>query len=84
MISTMPIEGLCDLLEHTDDCFSKAALAIDYVVNFHPFIEGNKRTAFELAVALLRKGGFKLEDNRETFDFIRKVASEQMKRGVNI
>ncbi len=74
VINPMAVEGLCDRLEYCEDCFSKAALAIDYVVNFHPFMEGNKRTAFELAVALLQKGGYCLDDDMETFVFIKEVA----------
>ena len=58
VISPMAIEGFCDRIEMCEDCFSKAALAIDYIADFHPFFEGNKRTAFELAVALLKKGGY--------------------------
>ena len=70
----MTVEGLCDRLEYCEDCFSKAALAIDYVVNFHPFMEGNKRTAFELGVRLLRAGGYKPNNDQETLDFIKEVA----------
>lgn len=68
------IQGFCDALEYYPNSISKAALAIDYIANFHPFVEGNKRTAFEVAVALLRKGGLELNDDDETFNFIKDVA----------
>lgn len=74
LINPMAIEGFCDRLEFCSDCFSKAAMAIDYIANFHPFVEGNKRTSFELAVRLLRIGGYELDDTEETYRFIRDVA----------
>ncbi len=75
VLSPMAIEGFCDRVEMCEDCFSKAALAIDYIADFHPFFEGNKRTAFELAVTLLKKGGYRLNDDEKTFRFIKDVAS---------
>lgn len=80
VISPMALQGFCDRLEYCEDCFSRAAMAIDYIANFHPFVEGNKRTAFELAVTLLRRGGFEPEDNEATFLFIRAVASGEYDR----
>lgn len=74
LISPMAIEGFCDRLEYCPDCFSKAAMAIDYIANFHPFVEGNKRTAFQLAVAILRIGGYEPNDDEETFAFIKDAA----------
>lgn len=74
IISPMAIEGLCDRIERCPDCFSKAAAAIDYIANFHPFVDGNKRTAFQLAVAILRAGGYELDDCDETFLFMKDVA----------
>ena len=75
VISTAAIDGLCDRIMDCPDWISKAAMAIDYIANFHPFVEGNKRTSFELAVRLLRNGGLELDDNHETYLFIRDVAS---------
>ena len=74
LLNSSGIEGFCNKIEYCPDCFSKAATAIDYIANFHPFIEGNKRTAFQLAVAILRTGGYELNDNEETFLFIKDVA----------
>lgn len=74
IISPMAIEGLCDRIERCPDCFSKAAAAIDYIANFHPFVDGNKRTAFQLAVAILHADGYELDDCDETFLFMKDVA----------
>lgn len=75
VINPMAVDGFCDRVGYCPDCFSKAALAIDYIANFHPFVEGNKRTAFQVALALLRKGGFEFDDDIETYRFIRDVAA---------
>ena len=45
------------------------------IANFHPFVEGNKRTALQIAIRLLRNGGYELDDDDETYLFIRDVAS---------
>ncbi len=74
IISPMAIEDLCDRIERCPDCFSKAAVAIDYIANFHPFVDGNKRAAFQLAVAILRASGYELDDCDETFLFMKDVA----------
>lgn len=75
VISSAAIDGLCDRIMDCPDWFSKAAVAIDYIANFHPFVEGNKRTAFQLAIALLRNGGYELDDDTATASFIIEVAS---------
>lgn len=74
VISSAAIDGLCDRIEYCSDCFSKAAVAIDYIANFHPFVEGNKRTSFEVTVRLLAHSGYALDDNEKTYRFIREVA----------
>ena len=75
VISSAAIDGLCDRIMDCPDWFSKAAVAIDYIAKFHPFVEGNKRTAFQLAIALLRNGGYELDDDTATASFIIEVAS---------
>ena len=81
LINDAALDGLCDRLDYCRDCFERAALAIDYIANFHPFVEGNKRTSFEMAVRLLRIEGFELDDNHDTYLFIRDVASGLYDRG---
>lgn len=81
LINDAALDGLCDRLDYCKDCFERAALAIDYIANFHPFVEGNKRTSFEMAIRLLRIEGHELDDNHETYLFIRDVASGLYDRG---
>ena len=76
----MAIEGFCDRLEYCPDCFSKAAMAIDYIANFHPFVEGNKRTSLQLALCFLKMEGYELDDTEETYRFIRDVAAGKYDR----
>ena len=80
VVNPMAFESFCDWIELCPDCFSKAALAIDYIANFHPFVEGNKRTAFQLALALLRGGGYEPDDDEATSTFIIEVASGKYNR----
>lgn len=81
VISSAAIDGLCDRIEYCSDCFERAAVAIDYIANFHPFVEGNKRTSFEVAVRFLRIGGYRLDDDEKTYLFIRDVAKGMYDRG---
>ena len=80
VINPMAFESFCEWIELCPDCFSKAALAIEYSTNFHPFVEGNKRTAFQLSLALLRNSGYELNDDESTFLFIKDVASGKYER----
>ncbi len=75
VISPMALDGLCDRLEYCPNTYSRAALAIDYIANFHPFVEGNKRTAFQIALAILRKDGLEFKDDMQTYIFIKDVAA---------
>ncbi len=76
----MAFDSFCEWIELCPDCFSKAAMAIDYIANFHPFAEGNKRTAFQLALAILRKGNYEPNDDDYVFMFIKNVASGMYNR----
>jgi death-on-curing protein len=47
--------GGADLYEGV---FYKAAVLLECVVHSHPFVDGNKRTAFATAVRFLHKNGY--------------------------
>ncbi len=54
----------------------KAAFLLYNVVVVHPFLNGNKRTAFELAKLFLKANGFGLKvDVKETYSFLLRLAS---------
>ena len=61
------------------DIFLKAGALIQSVVKNHPFIDGNKRTAFVSAVALLKKSGWHLKVSQdEAVQFMVRVANENL------
>ena len=63
---------------YIDDTFEKAAYYLHRVATRHPFVEGNKRTAFLLAATIIysETGSFLSEDAEENDRFIRCVASD--------
>lgn len=50
---------------HTGDLAERAALLVRGVIRDHPFVDGNKRTAYETADILLRFNGYRLVVDRE-------------------
>jgi len=63
---------------YIDDTFEKAAYYLHRVATRHPFVEGNKRTAFLLAATIIysETGLFLSEDAEENDRFTRCVASD--------
>ena len=47
------LEYISERLEDIDDCIQRAAFVLFSVANYHPFTEGNKRTAVLLAEVVL-------------------------------
>ncbi len=47
-------------------CFEKAAAISESVILNHPFIDGNKRTAFILCEAIIEDAGYIIEANTDT------------------
>ena len=56
------------------DVFDYAALNLEAIALGHPFVEGNKRTAFVMTGLILSENGYVLPDDEETFEFVRRVA----------
>jgi len=51
--------------------FHKAAAILESIILNHPFIDGNKRTAFFLCEALLENSGFTINTTAQiTYDFL--------------
>ncbi len=69
------IDYLIYLLEKENDVFKIAAIVLYRLITNHPFIDGNKRTAFETAELLLRHEGLYIyAKNEETVDVLRNIA----------
>ena len=47
------------------DLFRKAALALHIVANCHPFLDGNKRSAFQIAELILSSEGYAITAKEE-------------------
>src|SRR5690606_28797313 len=61
------------------DVFAKAASLLEALVQYHVFVDGNKRTAMTVAAAFLYKNGYELKtSNRAFVDFILQVATEKI------
>jgi death on curing protein len=52
------IDYLVDQINAELDLFRKAALALHIVANCHPFLDGNKRSAFQIAELILSSEGY--------------------------
>ena len=80
ILNEFPLQSICEMCCHKDDPFERAAFALEYVAVFHPFAEGNKRTAVAVCEYMLRLGGYTLPDTRATYEFVRDVASGGVER----
>jgi len=62
--------------EEDTDLFEVASLILRDFVQGHPFVDGNKRIAFELVDILLRDNGyiFKIEKEEEVIKFLLQLA----------
>ena len=58
-----------------NDVFEKAALILYRIIQGHPFIDGNKRTAFRVADFVLRGEEYHIHtEAQEILDFLLKIA----------
>lgn len=49
----------------TGDLAERAAMLLRGIIRDHPFVDGNKRTAYEIADIFLRFNGYELEADRD-------------------
>jgi len=61
-------------IELFPDLFSKVAALIHSLIAFHPFVDGNKRTALVAADVCLRLNGYRLVPSPEVEPFFWSVA----------
>ncbi len=66
--------------EFYPDVFSKAAACFEALVNFHVFVDGNKRTGVVAAARFLFVNGYELAcSNKELEEFVLKIAVKKVK-----
>lgn len=54
--------------------FIKASAILHSIITFHPFVDGNKRTAFETTKIFLRLNGYELIAPKDGVDFAKAIA----------
>ncbi len=60
------------------DVFSKAAAVLESIARNHPFIDGNKRTAFISAVRVIERNGYLTHfDNRDVEEMMVRIVVEK-------
>lgn len=61
------------------DTFTKAAVYLESIVNYHVFIDGNKRTGIIVCARFLYQNGYTLSStNKEVEKFVLSVAAEKI------
>jgi len=59
--------------------FWKVAILMRGIIGTHPFVDGNKRTGFEIADGFLRMHGYKITaSDEEAFNFVLTIAKEEV------
>ena len=72
------IDYLVDQINDEPDLFRKAALALHIVANCHPFLDGNKRSAFQIAELILNSDAYAITAREEmTIQMLLRIASYQ-------
>lgn len=61
------------------DPVDKAAAIFESIVSNHPFVDGNKRTAYVLMRLILKRNQLDIEVDQDTkYDFVIKAAKEEL------
>ena len=74
-------EGCLPAIEYgvsfISETYEKAAYLLHSIATRHPFVEGNKRTAFTIAIVVLRNEiGFEIKESPENiYVFVKSIAS---------
>ena len=57
--------------------FLKAACLMESILRWHPFIDGNKRTALMVATVYLHRNGYELHNKMSDANFVASVAANE-------
>ena len=72
------IDYLVDQVNAQQDLFRQAAIALHVVADRHPFLDGNKRSAFQIAELILSSEGYFITaKEEEIIELLLKIASYQ-------
>ena len=66
-------------VEMYPDIFTKAAATLESIARNHPFFDGNKRTSFMTALAIIERNGYSTHfDNADIEDTVVRVVTEKL------
>jgi death on curing protein len=73
------IDYIIGELNYSPGVYAKAAWAL-YMSRYHPFFDGNKRTAFVLAATILKMNGHYLgrQDEDEIYEALHKISDAEI------
>lgn len=74
MLSDAALEKICNKAMDVTDPIEYAALALDSINSFHPFVDGNKRTSLAVALKILESSGYTLDEGPELERFVLDIA----------
>jgi len=76
---TRPFTGLTDGTEFFGDIENKAAALLHSLIQYHPFVDGNKRTGVAVTQIYLLEAGFHWKfDQNEIVDFAIDIAASRI------
>ena len=76
------VKDIGERLPRNQALVKKSAFLLYNVIVIHPFLNGNKRTAFDLAAAFLEANGFELTAKpNDAYEFLLGVASGKVSEG---
>ena len=76
-----PWTGLADGTENYPGVFVKAAVLLERIINYHPFVDGNKRTATILVFEFLRRHGcVAVVESSEIVDVAVRIAEKDYRK----
>jgi death on curing protein len=74
-----PWTGLADGTQYYPSVLDKAAQLLERLINYHPFVDGNKRTATILTFEFLREQGYVPEaENEDIVDVAVRIAEKRL------
>jgi death-on-curing protein len=66
-------------VEMYPNIFTKAAATLESIARNHPFFDGNKRTSFMTALAIIERNGYSTDfDNADIEDTVVRVVTEKL------
>ncbi len=73
------VKDIGERLPRREALIKKAVFLLYNIIQMHPFLNGNKRTAFELTRIFLEANGYRLKSGvQEAFEFVLEISSGKL------